>query len=45
MATSEFEEVNECEIEDFVLGAWADTYLQTVPTRQPSSDNQLSNVI
>jgi len=37
--------VNECEIEDFVLGAWADTQVQTVPTRLPSSNNQLSNVI
>lgn len=37
--------VNECEIEDFVLGAWADTHVQTVPTRSPSSNNQLSNVI
>jgi len=37
--------VNECEIEDFVLGAWADTHAQSVPTRSPFSNNQLSNVI
>lgn len=37
--------VNECEIEDLVLAALAETHVQTVPTRPSSPNNQLSNVI
>lgn len=37
--------VNECEIEDFVLAAWADTLVQTIPASPLTLNNQLSNVI
>jgi hypothetical protein len=37
--------INECEIEDFVLAAWADTLVQTIPASPLTPNNQLSNVI
>jgi hypothetical protein len=37
--------VNECEIEDFVLAAWADTLVQTIPVNPLTPNNQLSNNI
>lgn len=37
--------INECEIEDFVLAAWADTLVQTIPASPLTPNNRLSNII
>ncbi|PSN45620.1 putative peptidase C1-like protein F26E4.3 [Blattella germanica] len=37
--------VNECEIEEFVLAAWADTLVQTIPASSMTPNNRISNSI